>query len=117
MSENQNPTPAQIEMQDRVDLIADLMIKGLDERDIIRFCTEKHADWNVDETELQVYILAAHEQFREAATTINPQTEMVKAHRRLEMIFSQSMRQQDLQTAQRANETIIRLLGLDNKES
>ena len=100
-------TFAEIEL--RVGVIAKMLIQGVGRADIVRFCSEQ---WDISERHTDTYLARAKEKIIES-TELNRQFEIGRAATRLNNIFAQAMKVQDLKTAIMAQKELSALYALN----
>lgn len=104
-----------LELQNRIDEVKDLLAnRGLQQREIVRFCLEKHPEWKVTDRQLRNYVYQAKEDLAEEALGINRRARYAISVRRLDACYSGAYRIQDFKTAINAEVQNIKLQHLDD---
>lgn len=101
------------ELQNRIDEVKTLLVKGMQQREIVRFCLEKHADWNITDRRIRDYVYAAKKQLSEEAQ-LDRRREFTIAKMRNDLLFNSSFKISDFKTALSANVQNIKLMRLDD---
>lgn len=104
----------ELELQNRIDEIKELIVKPLKQREIVRYCLEKHPEWNVTDRQLRNYVYEAHKQLRKAATEIDFAEELMLTKLRNEFAMAMSAKIQDYRTYASINKQNADLLNLKN---
>lgn len=108
-------TPADdLEKQNRIDEVKTLIAKGMKQSEIVRYCREKHADWNITDRQIYYYISDAKIELSEEAPQIDRRREFTLAKMRNDMLFNSSFKISDFKTALSANVQNIKLMRLDD---
>lgn len=104
-------TPA--EYHERLELVESLIVKGMEQREIVRYLKEKHEGWGLTDRQLRNYVHEAKERLSSAAKGVDRAAEFAIAKQRNDLLFSSSLKIQDYRTALAANVQNIKLMRLD----
>ena len=94
-----------------VDVVFELIVKGLRSSEILRYVSEKHKDWNVTDRTVEEYIAKARKEFTKRSDYKRDQ-EISKSKARLELLFAQNQKIQDYKAALATQKELNELLGL-----
>lgn len=104
---------SETEKQIRLDIIKALIVGATQRRDIVKYCLEKHPDWNVTDRQIRNYIDDAYQQLHVEATNIDFKRELQITKMQYDLAFAVALKQQtprEMVNAAKAKES---LLGLD----
>lgn len=108
-------TPATEDVkQMRLDEIKGLIVKAMHQRDIVKYCLEKHPEWNVSDRQIRNYVYDAQAQLRQDATEIDFAAELAKAKARNELGMMLALKISDIKTFGILNKQNQELLNLKN---
>jgi hypothetical protein len=101
------------ELSIRLDTIKDLIVKGMSQKEIVRYCREK-TDWQLSDRQYRNYVYDAKRQLAEDAPQVDRLAEFAIAVARNHLLFNSAFKLQDYKTALAANLANSKLLHLDD---
>lgn len=101
-----------VELNRRINIIAEMLLKGFSKEKIVRYSSE---NFNVGERQTETYILKAKETIKQVADK-NVEMNIALALGRFNDLYEKSYKIQDYRECRQVQESINKLLGLNEPE-
>lgn len=108
MSKPRGDRTSEAELEQRISVVADLLIDGLRYSKVVQFC---EGEFGVSKCTAERYIAAANERIK-AAFTKDIETETAKAKQRFETLFMLATNAGEYAAATGAQRELVKLMGL-----